>query len=96
MWRNVGIERFGPRLTETAEIISFWGRYVMDKLFDDPRSWELQNMLTVTRLMAAAAQQRQESRGVHFRTDFPASDPQLDGRHIAVQRASDGLRIAVG
>ena len=95
MWRNVGIERFGPRLTETAEIISFWGRYVMDKLFDDPRSWELQNMLTVTRLMTAAAQHRQESRGVHFRTDFPESDPQLDGQHVVMQRASDGLMIDV-
>ena len=65
----------------------------MDKLFDDPRSWELQNMLTVTRLMTASAQQRQESRGVHFRTDFPESDPKLDGRHVVVQREADGLRI---
>jgi L-aspartate oxidase len=93
MWRNVGIERFGPRLAETAEIISFWGRYVMDKLFDDPRSWELQNMLTVSRLMTAAAQQRRESRGVHFRTDFPECDPKRDGSHIAVRRAGDGLEF---
>ena len=33
MWRNVGIERDGERLSETREIISFWSRYVMDKVF---------------------------------------------------------------
>src|SRR5439155_7112642 len=34
MWRNVGIERAGDRLEETREIIAFWSRYVMDKIFD--------------------------------------------------------------
>ncbi|MGB7160268.1 MAG: L-aspartate oxidase [Tepidisphaeraceae bacterium] len=81
MWRNVGIERTADRLTETREIISFWGRYVMDKTFD-PGSlghaavagWELQNMLVVCHLIATAALTRTESRGAHFRTDFPQRD----------------------
>src|SRR3954452_24897156 len=34
MWRNVGIERSGERLSETREIVAFWSRYVMDKTFD--------------------------------------------------------------
>jgi L-aspartate oxidase len=93
MWRNVGIERFGPRLTETAEIIAFWGRYVMDKLFDDPESWEIQNMLTVARLMTLSAQQRQESRGVHARTDFPEAAPDLDGKHVIVRRGDGSLEL---
>ncbi len=33
MWRNVGIERTGDRLTESREIIAFWTRYIMDKTF---------------------------------------------------------------
>ena len=37
MWRNAAIERTGPRLDETQEIISFWSRYVMDKTFDAAR-----------------------------------------------------------
>jgi len=93
MWRNAGIERFGPRLTETAEIIQFWGQYVMDKLFDDQRGWETQNMLTVSRLMAASALKREESRGAHYRTDFPELDPRLDGRHSVCQRTQDALRL---
>ena len=52
MWRNVGIERNGPHLDEAAEIIDFWSRYVLDKTFDTPAGWELQNMLEVATLIA--------------------------------------------
>lgn len=79
MWRNVGIERDGARLTETREIIAFWSRYVMDKVFDPTTlgivtasaGWELQNMLTVCFLTTSAAYARTESRGAHYRSDYP-------------------------
>jgi L-aspartate oxidase len=83
MWRNVGIERGGERLAETREIIAFWSRYVMDKSFDPANGggaasavagWELQNMLTICFLISSAAYTRTESRGVHYRTDFPDRD----------------------
>jgi L-aspartate oxidase len=81
MWRNVGIERDGERLTETREIIAFWCRYVMDKTFQPVigtesavAGWELQNMLTVAFLITAAAYARTESRGTHYRSDFPTRD----------------------
>ncbi len=93
MWRNAGIERTGARLAETQEIISFWGRYVMDKLFDDRIGWETQNMLTVARLITTTALDRCESRGVHFRTDRPSPDPDWQGRHTTVQRQPEGLMI---
>src|SRR5665213_262594 len=93
MWRNVGIERARERLEETREIIGFWGRYVMDKTFDPAASresavagWELQNMLTVCSLIAAAALVRTESRGVHFRTDFPARDDEHWRSHLLWKR----------
>jgi L-aspartate oxidase len=92
MWRNVGIERVGPRLTETLEIIRFWGQYVMDKLFDERQGWETQNMLTLAHLIATAAAAREESRGVHARTDFPEANPELDRRHLMLQCTRDGLR----
>jgi L-aspartate oxidase len=93
MWRNVGIERNGARLDETVEIIRFWGQYVMDKLFDDQAGWETQNMLTLAHLIAIAARQRKESRGVHFRADYPRIDPALDGRHTVLQRVDGKLDI---
>ena len=92
MWRNVGIERCGARLTETAEIINFWGRYVMDKLFDDRAGWETQNMLTLAYLITQASLRREESRGVHYRSDFPDTNPDLTGRHLILQRTPEGLR----
>ena len=86
MWRNVGINRKARPLVETQEIIRFWQRYVMDKIFDGPAGWECQNMLTVCLLMAQAAQMRQESRGVHFRSDYPDTDDEHFKKHIEISK----------
>ena len=82
MWRNVGITRSAKPLAEAQEIISFWQRYVLDKIFDSPLGWECQNMLTVCLIMAKAAEVRTESRGVHFRSDFPQADDTKFKTHI--------------
>jgi len=88
MWRNVGITRSARPLAEAQEIIAFWQRYVMDKIFDSPPGWECQNMLTVCQLMARSARQRTESRGVHFRSDFPQTDNERFKKHIEISRYS--------
>jgi len=92
MSRNVGVERSADRLRETIEIIEFWARYIMDKLFDEPAAWETQNMLTIALCIASAASARTESRGVHFRTDFPNTDPAWR-RHVDLTRYEDGIQI---
>ena len=84
MWRNVGITRKAQPLKEAQEIIKFWQRYVMDKIFDSPSGWGCQNMLTVCQLMAQSADKRQESRGVHFRSDFPDTDDARFKKHIEI------------
>ncbi len=71
MWRHVGIERTGDRLSEVQEMFDFWARYTLDKIFDDRSGWEVQNMLLAGALMNRAARWRTESRGVHFRRDYP-------------------------
>jgi len=86
MWRNVGITRTATPLAEAQEIIKFWQRYVMDKAFETPAGWECQNMLTVSLLIAQAARQRCESRGTHFRRDFPDTDDKNFGKHIELVR----------
>ncbi len=86
MWRNVGITRKARPLAETQEIIRFWQRYVMDKIFDSSDGWECQNMLTVCLLMAQSAQTRQESRGVHYRRDFSEIDDKHFKKHIEISR----------
>jgi L-aspartate oxidase len=90
MWRNVGISRDGVMLAEAIEIIDFWGRFVLDKTFDDVEGWEIQNMLTASRLIASGALHRHESRGVHFRTDCPPEpDPNATPYHISHQRSGN-------
>ncbi len=86
MWRNVGITRLEQQLVEAKEIITFWQRYVMDKIFDEPFEWQCQNMLTLSYLIADAAQQRRESRGTHYRRDFTETDDKDFAKHIEISR----------
>jgi L-aspartate oxidase len=91
MWRNVGITRKAHDLKQTIEQISFWQRYVMDKQFDNPQGWELQNMLTVCLLIAQSALARKESRGVHFRSDYPDTDDELFKKHTDLSGVAAAL-----
>lgn len=84
MWRNVGIRRDAVGLAEAARQVSFWDRYVSNREFSRPKGWELQNMLLLARLMILAADARRESRGVHYRSDFPETNP-AQARHIAIR-----------
>lgn len=88
MWKNVGIERTGQKLAGCIEMIDFWARYTLDKIFDDPTGWETQNMLAVGALVARSAAWREESRGAHLRTDFPAPRPEFQV-HDCWRRTSD-------
>ena len=81
MWRDVGIQRDKEGMETAQKQVEFWNRYVAPREFASPQGWELQNMLLVSKLMIAAALERQESRGTHFRRDFPQSDP-VWARHI--------------
>jgi L-aspartate oxidase len=74
MVRNMGIVRDKAGLQEADRQVAFWCRYVLRREFSTRAGWELQNLLTVARLMIWSALQRTESRGTHFRADFPARD----------------------
>ncbi len=71
MWREVGLEREEKTLTEAQEHLSFWFDAVMRLAPAEARAWELVNMLTVANLATMGAKERRESRGVHYRTDYP-------------------------
>ncbi|MFO8014990.1 MAG: L-aspartate oxidase [Phycisphaerae bacterium] len=89
MWRNVGIERNGDDLAEADGLIGFWQSYVLDKVFAEPAGWELQNMLTIGRLMTEAALARTETRGVHHRSDYPDRDDERWTCRILMARGRD-------
>jgi len=92
MWRNVGIARRGERLIETIDIVAFWGRYMLDKEFNDPPGWEVQNMLTAAYGISECALRRTETRGVHYREDFPEADDNWR-RHQLVRRTDHQLVV---
>jgi L-aspartate oxidase len=45
--------------------------------------WEATNLLTVAGLLLGAAGRRQETRGCHWREDFPEADPRWLGHLVA-------------
>ena len=74
VWRSAGVRRDREHLLEASENIDRWCGYVLPRQFSDTSGWELQNMLTVARIIIEAALEREETRGVHLRTDFPEAD----------------------
>ena len=89
MVRNMGIVRDRERLDEAARDVAFWCRYVLPREFGDRPGWELQNLLTVARLMIDAATRREESRGTHYRRDFPKRDDANWRRHVVSPRREE-------
>lgn len=79
MWDKVGIIRAGKSLEEAASILATW-ESLLSQSTDRP-SYELNNLVLCARLMTEAALLRKESRGAHFRTDFPQTLPEWQ-RHI--------------
>jgi succinate dehydrogenase / fumarate reductase flavoprotein subunit len=51
---------------------------------------DLDNLLTVAEAVAKAALARQESRGAHFRSDYPDKDPAAGRYNQILERAADG------
>jgi succinate dehydrogenase / fumarate reductase flavoprotein subunit len=51
---------------------------------------DLDSLLTVSEIVTRAALERKESRGAHFRDDFPAKDEQYGGFNIVVRKGAGG------
>ena len=80
-WDKVGIIRSKEGLTQVADILVAWQRSLPQPT--DRPSWELNNLVLTGRLVTEAALLREESRGAHFRSDFPRSSPRWQ-RHIVL------------
>ncbi|HEX2174196.1 MAG TPA: FAD-binding protein, partial [Dehalococcoidia bacterium] len=84
MWRNAGISRTGLGLAEAARQLDGWLGALAGRRADQR---ELYNVALVSRLLVEAACRREESRGGHFREDYPQPDPALE-KHIVVGKES--------
>ncbi|MGH7506909.1 MAG: fumarate reductase/succinate dehydrogenase flavoprotein subunit, partial [Longimicrobiales bacterium] len=55
---------------------------------------DLRNLLIVSEAVARAALERKESRGAHFRDDYPDKDADWGKRNLTIRRGTDGdMRI---
>ena len=80
MWQHVGIRRTAEGLRHAAVQLSRWRTAP-----HDAASMETENLLTLAQAVCAAAQARQESRGAHWRDDFPAVDASFSVSNVFVQ-----------
>jgi L-aspartate oxidase len=81
MWERISLRRDAPGLTSALEelrALASGGPY-------DP---ETANMLLVAQGMTLAALSRDESRGGHYRMDYPDRDMSRDGRHTMLWPAA--------
>ena len=85
MGRLVGVQRDAIGLREAAEQVDSFCTFVMKRQFASDTGWELQNMLACAQMMTRSALFRQESRGVHFRTDHPRPDDTHWRRHLTIR-----------
>lgn len=97
MWRQVGLRRSGPSLFDACERIGYWHHYLVKAPLPDRVRCELANMLTTAALVATAALARAESRGTHFRDDYPQRLDATFCRRIFLERTADGaIRTELG
>jgi L-aspartate oxidase len=90
MWRDVGLFRDAAGLARAVGALEpAW--QALDRGLAaggslDPAGWRVASLITVGRLIARAARRREESRGAHYRTDFPARDDLHWKRHLTETR----------
>jgi len=90
MWELVGVVRDGEDLANAKHELE---RLVHDTTELDKADLELQNMLQTAQLIVQAALQRTESRGGHYRIDYPERDDVNWNRHLILRLDA---RLAVG
>lgn len=84
LWDKVGIMRNKKDLTEAADILAAWQKRLPQP--KDRPSYELANLVLTARLVTEAALTREESRGAHFRSDFPQSSPEWQCHIVLVRQ----------
>jgi L-aspartate oxidase len=89
MWREAGIERTGAQLIGAQAAIGAWERFAHGAGPPSEERLALLNMLCVARLVAASALLREESRGTHYRRDFPEPDDERWRVHIVHRRDAE-------
>ncbi len=87
MWRQLGILRSGKELTDAIQQLE--SLELANGAKEGRAGHELQNLHLLARLVARSALAREESRGSHYRSDFPYRNDEDFGKHSTVQKGKD-------
>ena len=87
-WRRAGIERSGEGLqTGLEELDKMSPHFHEDLVRGSRQGFEADNLYAVVSLITRSALAREESRGAHYRSDFPEPRPELR-KHSRVKKGS--------
>jgi L-aspartate oxidase len=86
MWQDAGIVRTGLQLKHAIQMLEEMQSQLAAPV--SRRSWEAQNLRTAALLVCRSALAREESRGAHYRIDFPAHDDQRFQKHSVASGSS--------
>jgi L-aspartate oxidase len=93
MWKRAGVFRDRPGLEDALRVLDpVWTsleNQARDGRSCTPAAWRLASLVVVSRLVVRAALRREESRGAHARSDFPARDDLHWKRRISDVRPAD-------
>jgi L-aspartate oxidase len=84
MWREVGLTRNAAGLAHARDELIAIGQQLAGPV-SRPEHLEVVNLQTVGLLISSAALLRKESRGGHFREDFPTENDSEWLKHIVLQ-----------
>ncbi len=86
MWHKVGLIRTEESMLEMKKKLEKWLPLVHYR-YSSPELNETANMLLIATMMTEAALLRRESRGSHYRTDYPESSDDLARQQITFRHA---------
>ena len=85
MWNGAGILRSEKTLIKAMEEVEELGKkFPRTNKCLNKEEYEFRNMLTVAKLIITSALNRKESRGAHYRTDFP--DTRNESQHSIISK----------
>ena len=101
MWEDVGILRSADSLQRAIETLNnldaqlaLTGVHASDLAFN--MGWHdwlnLKNLIDISRVIALSALAREDSRGAHFREDFPQASALEASHYIVIHQAGNDLR----
>jgi fumarate reductase (CoM/CoB) subunit A len=97
MWEKVGVIRDEKNLKEAQKEIAAIREQLKSVSISDleqlPHVVKLANMLTVSEMISRAASMRKESRGAHYRSDYPEEDNKQWLKIIEICRQKDKITL---